>query len=45
MVFSNEEDLAENVKNFPVLCDKSNDEFHSKDRKNTWTKVAESIGI
>ena len=39
----NEEDLVENVKKFPVLYDKSNDEFHRKDiRKNAWTKVAES---
>ena len=42
----NEKDLAENVKKFPVLYGKSNDEFHKNDiRKNAWTKVAESIGI
>ena len=46
MALLNEEDLAENVKKYPVLYDKSNDEFHRKDiRKNAWTKVAESIGI
>ena len=45
MTILNEEDLAENVKKFPVLYDISNDEFHRKDRKNAWTKVAESIGI
>ena len=40
------EDLSENVKKFPVLYGKSNGEFHRKDtRKNTWAKVAESIGI
>ena len=42
----NEEDKVENVKKFPVLYDKSNDEFHRKDiRKNAWTKVAEYRGI
>ena len=42
----NEEDLVENVKKFPVLYDKSNDEFHRKDiRNNAWTKVAEYRGI
>ena len=33
MAFSNEEDLAENVKKFPIfffIYDKSNDEFHEK---------------
>ena len=34
MAFSNEEDLAENVKKFPFfyiyIYDKSNDEFHEK---------------
>ena len=46
MTFLNEKDLAENVKKFPVLYEKSNDEFHGKDiRKNARTKVAESIGI
>ena len=46
MTFLNEEDLAENIKKLPALYDKSNGEFHRKDiRKNTWTKVAESIGI
>ena len=46
MTFLNEKDLAENVKKFPVLYDRSNDEFHWKDiRKNAWAKVAESIGI
>ena len=33
MVFLNEEDLAENVKKFPVFYDKSNDEFRRKDKK------------
>ena len=33
-------------KKFPVLYDKSNDEFYRKDiKKNAWTKVAESLGI
>ena len=46
MAFLNEKDLAEDVKKFPALYDKSNDEIHRKDiRKNAWTKVAESIGI
>ena len=46
MAFLNEKDLTENVKKFPVLCEKSIDEFHRKDiRKNAWTKVAESIAI
>ena len=46
MAFLNEKDQAENVKKFPVLYDKSNDEFHTKDiRKIAWTKVAESIEI
>ena len=46
MAFLYEKDLAENVKKFPALYDKSNDEFHRKDiRKNAWTKVAESTGI
>ena len=34
MAFLNEDDLAENLKKFPVLYDKSNDESHRKDRKN-----------
>ena len=33
MVFLNEEDLAENVKKFPVFYDRSNDEFRRKDKK------------
>ena len=46
MAFLNEKDLAEDVKKFPALYDKSNDEIHRKDiRKNAWTKVSESIGI
>ena len=46
MAFLHEEDLPEKVKKFPVLCDKSYDEFHTKDiRKNAWTKVLESTGI
>ena len=46
MTFLNEEDLAENVKKFLVLYDKSNKEIHKKDiRKNAWTRVAESTGI
>ena len=46
MAFLNEEELAENVKKFPVLYDKSNDEFHRKNiRKDAWTKVAESVRI
>ena len=40
MVFLNEEDLAENVKKFPVFYDRSNDEFRRKDRKNASTKVS-----
>ena len=31
MAFLNEEGLAKNVKTFPVLYDKSNDEFRRKD--------------
>ena len=31
MAFLNEEDLAENVKKFPVLYNNLNDEFHRKD--------------
>ena len=46
MAFLNKKDLAENVKKFPVLYDKSNDEFRRKDnRKYAWTKIAEFIGI
>ena len=46
MAFLNEKELAKSIKKFPVLYDKSNDEFHRKDsRKNARTKVAESIGI
>ena len=46
MAFLNEEDLAENVKKFPVLYVRSNSEFHRKNiRRNAWKKVAEFIGI
>ena len=46
MAFLNEEELAENVKKFPVLYDKSNDEFHRKNiRKDAWAKVAEPVRI
>ena len=38
MAFLNEIDLVENVEKFPVLYDKSNDEFHEKEiLKNGWT--------
>lgn len=42
----NDEELAENVKNYQVLYDKSHAEFHRKDiRKNAWNKVAKALGI
>ena len=34
-----EGELEENVKKFPVLFDKSNYDFHGKDRKTAWTKL------
>ena len=46
MAFLNEDDIAENVKNFPVSYDKSNDDFHGKDvKKNAWTKAVGCTGI
>ena len=39
-----EGELEENVKKFPVLFDKSNYDFHGKDRKTAWTNVAKSSG-
>ena len=46
MAFLNKEDLAENVKKFPALFHKANDEFYRKGiRKNAWKKVSESIGV
>ena len=43
MEYFRDEELAENVNQFPVLYDISHSHFYRKDIRNSWQKVADDL--